>query len=190
MQSQSDNKFDEFIQSKNEELSFDSSFDKQWDKMAISLEKRAFVRFSLLRFNIYYLSAILFALIGSAVLYFIPNESNVISKESAQKKSILLEKEKKEFSKEGFFREVTVKNKINPSFTKLDSNSQENNCLELQKKETLKDTTTLNYQGNPNSTIVKMKFDSLVKPIVKKIRYITKRDTIITIDTTKVRRKR
>ncbi len=190
MQSQSDNKFDEFIQSKNEELSFDSSFDKQWDKISISLDKRAFLRFSPFRSNIYYLSAILFALIGLAVLYFMPNESNVISVESAQEKSILLEKEKKDLNKDGLHRESTIKNKKNPTITKLDSTSQENNYLELQKKETLKDTTTLNYQGNPNSTIVKMKSDSLVKPIVKKIRYITKRDTIITVDTTKVRRKR
>ncbi len=188
MQSQSSNKFDEFVRSKSEEADLDASFEEQWGKMSRGLDKKDFLRFALFRFNIYYLSLILIGLIGWA-FYFLSSERNDNSKKSIQENVIIDEKGESstngdtlsgDFPKKNSY--FTIPKQVNQKDDSL--NKEELNAVIL-KQEVIKDSI-------PEVAQVKFinKQDSLVRPLSKKIKYITKRDTIVTVDTTKVRRKR
>ncbi len=200
MQNRSDKKFDEFIRSEMEDLKTDASFDEQWDKMSSSLDKKSFMHLSFYRFNIYYLSVLGLSLALLVFWFFSKNdpltkesfkEKTEIKKEPIAPVTILPEGKSSNGKKQP--QDLTVPNIANRKKESFDiSNTQTRNDLktEIEIKQVKDTVKTLSPVVQNNATI---KPDSLAKakPVVpKKIKYITKRDTIINIDNTKVRKKR
>jgi hypothetical protein len=198
MQNQSDNKFDGFIHSEIDDLKIDASFDEQWNKMSTALDKKDFMGFSPYSFNIYYLTIILISILVLLGFWFFYKPSNTLKE---TKKGIITTKTEENKLKDKLIdkSEIQKNNFHTSSSASLIKPTDVSDTIageDFKNESTIKpiiDTIQVSSQGIENSTIMKEKSDSLVKAksvLPKKIKYITKRDTIINIDTTKVRKKR
>jgi len=192
MQDSLDKKFDEFIREEMNEFELDTAFDPQWNRMASTLNRKSFFRFAYNRFNLYYL-LILAATITVALLFFYQKkEASPATLQNNSRQMISTD------------TSVSI---TNQSSNKLDKPQKQKGSIFITKDLLEKDSVLSNVK--PETDLTKVQKDTIVaitpvqpavavKPIVdsvvkkapKKIKYVTKRDTIIALDTNRVRKKR
>lgn len=199
MDNQSDKKFDEFICSAMNEFTSETSIDDHWNKISKSLNRRTFWQFSFVKFNVYYLTIII-----SSILFlflFIDSKDNV--KAIGEQKNVIVSKDEDSShlnltDKKDKIEERYSNNKPQKKTDIKTIGSSKISDSIIGKKADLKlvpVTSNIDSIAIRNSNVVIKKLsvtnpDSIVKPKVKKIKYVTKRDTIINVDTTRIRRKR
>jgi hypothetical protein len=204
MQNQSDNKFDRFIRSEVDDLKIEASFEEQWDKMSSALQRRDFTRFSVYRFNIYYLSVIVISIL-TLLGFWIFAANNERAKEPVGK-DIKIKSDEGKFNTDTLHKEKSIQkgDALDLSVPKnLHRKKNSSDILEVNTEENPKDQTAIKLLSDTlkipvqvmdnDPVLIKDKPDSLTRTksvIPRRIKYVTKRDTIINIDTTKVRRKR
>jgi hypothetical protein len=196
MQTQADKQFDKFIQSEMNNFILETSFDEQWTKMSCVLDRK--FKVAPLDFNIYSLSFIIIGILIAILLYFNSEEINKPNENEGQGKNIPEVKEnifiqnedntaESKKAKSQFQNKKVNPNKKMPSPLKniLSTEIVSEGLFSKEDKDTMTQSTVNENTGK------NIKMDSVIRPIIiKKIKYITKRDTIIQIDTNKIIKKR
>jgi hypothetical protein len=189
MKSDRDKEFEGFVRSKLEGIHSPDTFDEQWERMEAALDKKNSRKFYFYRFNIVY---VLLLLTGVSVIFWSlflrkddkgkvddgggnSNEIQIVPTPVLKENDSVFFQERKENKSEPKKKERMVKDSIGVSQIE---------------KEDVKDTVKYMSTPPPPIQTTVSSPDSVVKPKVKKIKYVTKRDTIIQVDTTRIKRKR
>lgn len=194
MKELSDNPFDEFIRSEMNNLSMEQSREEEWNRLTKSLDKGSFWKFTVNRFNVYYSGAVVTFIL--TVLYFWLRDTTPNSEQPRQSGSGV-DTVYATHAWEGLDSLKLITPKTNKkasnklSITQSDSIGSTNPDSLLLKKQALKlKQDSINSPAVQNPLQLISKPDSLPKKIPKRIRIVTKRDTIIKADTTIIKRKR
>jgi hypothetical protein len=200
MQTQADKQFDKFIQGEMNDFILESSFDEQWTKMDRALDNRKFMRFTPLNFNIYYLSLLIMGVLVAILFYLNTENINTQDKNKEQKGNIPVIKEANIIvqNKDSSYQPENIKTQFKNKKANLNKESSNLNNEVLNTE--IMPASSLNKESkdtfiqsklNENKEKISVKPDSIAKPlIIKKIKYVTKRDTIIKMDSNKITRKR
>lgn len=189
MKSDKDKEFDGFVQSKLKDMQSPDTFEEQWERMQVELDKKNSRRFYFFRFNIIYL--LILVVSASVILWslFLKEGKKSEKPEDGTGNTQELKIAPQEIS--GPEEKEMTPSRIDKNKTKskeMKNTNNEESVSNLIKQEGEKDS--VKPELVPVQPITISKPDSVVKPKVKKVKYVTKRDTIIQTDTTKSRRKR
>jgi hypothetical protein len=182
MKNESLDKLFDNLSSKNTTMEEDN-----WDEFEVRLHKKMFYKFSWNRFNIFYLTTISLSLLTNAFL--LVAFMNLSQDHIENRKEILLYSDSIKFHDS-----VILKTGENTSYKKeqlkiVHSSLLKNDSAVMAIQIALKDSVNVNAIKSAAIDTIK----TPIKPVVikrKSIVYISKRDTIINIDTVKVKKRR